>query len=84
MEQSQQSFELSSRYYAPSSQVVDRCDGGDDLQCWIYDHLLPHAAQIKVAHPLMLRAIAAAKKKNDQIDASKLSPPWLHSSHGDS
>jgi hypothetical protein len=28
--------------------------------------------QIKVAHPLMLRAIAAAKKKNDQIDASKI------------
>ena len=22
---------------------------------WIYDHLLPHAAQIKVAHPLMLQ-----------------------------
>src|SRR5258708_2744447 len=39
---------------------------------WIYDHLLPHATQIKVAHPLMLRAIAAAKKKNDRIDASKL------------
>ena len=39
---------------------------------WIYDHLLPHAAQIKVAHPLMLRAIAAAKKKNDQIDAGKI------------
>jgi hypothetical protein len=39
---------------------------------WIYDHLLPHAAQIKVAHPLMLRAIAVAKKKNDKIDASKL------------
>jgi transposase len=39
---------------------------------WIYDHLLPQAAQIKVAHPLMLRAIAAAKKKNDQIDASQL------------
>jgi hypothetical protein len=32
---------------------------------WIYDHLLPHAQQVKVAHPLMLRAIAAAKKKND-------------------
>jgi hypothetical protein len=31
---------------------------------WIYDHLLPHAEQVKVAHPLMLRAIAAAKKKN--------------------
>jgi hypothetical protein len=36
---------------------------------WIYDHLLPHAAAVKVAHPLMLRAIAAAKKKNDRIDA---------------
>ena len=31
---------------------------------WIYDHLKPHAAEFKVAHPLMLRAIAAAKKKN--------------------
>ena len=39
---------------------------------WIYDHLLPHAQQVKVAHPLMLRAIAAAKKKNDRIDASKI------------
>jgi transposase len=39
---------------------------------WIYDHLLPHAAQVKVAHPVMLRAIAAAKKKNDRIDASKI------------
>jgi transposase len=39
---------------------------------WIYDHLRPHAQQVKVAHPLMLRAIAAAKKKNDRIDASKI------------
>jgi transposase len=39
---------------------------------WIYDHL-PHAARLKVAHPLMLRAIAAAKKKNDRVDANKLS-----------
>jgi transposase len=39
---------------------------------WIYDHLLPHAAQVKVAHPLMLRAIAAAKRKNDRIDAGKI------------
>jgi transposase len=36
---------------------------------WIYDHLQPHAAGLKVAHPLMLRAIAAAKKKNDRIGA---------------
>jgi len=39
---------------------------------WIYDYLLPHATQIKVVHLLMLRAIAVAKKKNDQIDASKI------------
>jgi transposase len=39
---------------------------------WIYDHLRPHAQQVKVAHPLMLRAIAAAKKKNDRIDANKI------------
>lgn len=39
---------------------------------WIYDHLHPHAAALKVAHPLMLRAIAAAKKKNDRIDANKI------------
>src|SRR6266536_2056492 len=39
---------------------------------WIYDHLLPHAQQVKLAHPLMLRAIAAAKKKNDRIDADKI------------
>jgi transposase len=39
---------------------------------WIYDHLQPHAHQLKVAHPVMLRAIAAAKKKNDRVDAGKL------------
>jgi hypothetical protein len=39
---------------------------------WIYDHLRPHAVAIKVAHPLMLRAIALAKKKNDKMDASKI------------
>jgi len=39
---------------------------------WIYDHLLPYAEKVKVAHPLMLRAIAAAKRKNDRIDANKI------------
>jgi len=39
---------------------------------WVYDHLKPHATALKVAHPLMLRAIAAAKKKNDRIDAKKI------------
>lgn len=39
---------------------------------WIYDHLQPHAGALKVAHPAMLRAIAASKKKNDRIDARKI------------
>ena len=39
---------------------------------WIYDYLKPHAREVKVAHPLMLRAIAASKKKNDRIDAEKI------------
>jgi transposase len=38
---------------------------------WTYDPLRPHAATLKVANPLMHRAIAAAKKKNDRIDAKK-------------
>jgi transposase len=39
---------------------------------WIYDYLKPYAAAVKVANPLMLRAIAASKKKNDHIDARKI------------
>lgn len=39
---------------------------------WIYDHLLPHATSLQVAHPLMLRAIACSKKKNDRMDAGKI------------
>ncbi len=39
---------------------------------WVYDHLRPQAAAVKVAHPVMLRAIAAAKKKNDRVDAAKI------------
>jgi transposase len=39
---------------------------------WIYDHLRPYAEELKVGHPLMLRAIVASKKKNDRVDARKL------------
>jgi transposase len=39
---------------------------------WIYDFLKPHARELKVAHPLMLKAIAAGKKKNDKVDAAML------------
>lgn len=36
---------------------------------WIYDTLKPYAAQLNMAHPAMMRAICAGKKKSDQIDA---------------
>jgi len=36
---------------------------------WIYDALKPYAVELKVAHPAMLKAIAASKKKNDRLDA---------------
>jgi transposase len=39
---------------------------------WIYDVLKPHAVKLKVAHPQMLKAITAAKRKNDRADAEKL------------
>lgn len=39
---------------------------------WVYDFLRPHAVDLKVAHPAMLKAITAAKKKNDRADAEKI------------
>jgi hypothetical protein len=39
---------------------------------WIYDTLKPYAARLEMAHPPMLKAIAASKKKNDTIDARKI------------
>ena len=39
---------------------------------WVYDQLRPHARRLEVAHPLMLKAIACAKKKNDRLDADKI------------
>src|SRR5215471_3062200 len=39
---------------------------------WIYDYLPPHAAAVKVAHPVMLRAIAAAKKKMTESMPARL------------
>jgi hypothetical protein len=40
---------------------------------WIYDHLNSRGAIAKVGHPAMLKAIGAGKKKNDHIDARKIS-----------
>lgn len=39
---------------------------------WIYDFLRPHAMDLKVGHPLKLRAIVAGKKKSDHLDARTL------------
>lgn len=39
---------------------------------WIYDFLKPYARELKVAHPEMVKAITAAKKKNDRADAERL------------
>lgn len=39
---------------------------------WVYDFLKPHAEKLLVAHPEMLKAITAAKKKNDRADAEKI------------
>ena len=39
---------------------------------WVYDFLMPHAMELKVAHPEMLKAITAAKKKNDRADSEKI------------
>ena len=39
---------------------------------WIYDALKGAGAAVKVADPSMLKAIAASKKKNDQLDARKI------------
>jgi len=36
------------------------------------DHLVSGSAMVKVAHPAMLQAIAAGKKKNDRVDARKI------------
>jgi transposase len=36
---------------------------------WIFDTLKPYAVKLEMAHPAMMKAIAAAKKKNDRIDA---------------
>lgn len=39
---------------------------------WIYDFLKPHALEMQVAHPQMLKAITESKKKNDQKDAQTI------------
>ena len=40
---------------------------------WIYDTLKPYAAQLEMGHPAMMKAIGASKKKNDKLDARRIS-----------
>jgi transposase len=39
---------------------------------WIYDVLKPFAAELQMGNPSMMKAIGAAKKKNDKLDARKI------------
>jgi len=39
---------------------------------WIYDTLKPFAAELQMGNPSMMKAIGAAKKKNDKLDARKI------------
>ena len=39
------------------------------FSAWIYDTLQPHARELKVAHPAMLKAIVASNQASDRLDA---------------
>jgi len=39
---------------------------------WIYDILRPFAVELQMGHPAMMKAIGAAKKKSDRLDARKI------------
>jgi transposase len=39
---------------------------------WIYDALKPFAAELQMGNPSMMKAIGAAKKKSDRLDARKI------------
>src|ERR1022692_347922 len=42
------------------------------FSAWIYDTLKPFAAKLEMGNPAMMKAIGAAKKKNDTLDARKI------------
>ena len=39
---------------------------------WIYDHLLPHAEKVKVAHRLCCEPSRRRRRRTDKIDAAKI------------
>jgi transposase len=50
------------------------CGGLEATICshWIYWHLKPYAAEMKMAQPARLKAISEAKRKSDKLDARML------------
>jgi transposase len=50
------------------------CCGLEATICshWIYEELKTYAAQVRMANPAKLKAISAAKRKNDELDARML------------
>lgn len=50
------------------------CGGLEATICshWIYWHLKPHADRLRMAQPARLKAISAAKRKTDSLDARML------------
>jgi transposase len=57
------------------AQLPGPCLAGTEatlFTAWVYDYLSSMGIQVKVAHPAMLKAIFAGKRKNDEIDARKL------------
>ncbi len=50
------------------------CGGLEATICshWIYHCLQPHSAELKMAHPARLKAITAAKRKTDRLNARTL------------
>lgn len=49
---------------------------------WVYDTLKPYATKLNMAHPLMMKAIGASKKKSDRIDARKIADPSPNGKNG--
>jgi transposase len=60
--------------WAQSFSDAPWCGGLEATICshWIYRLLRPNAAELKMAHPARLRAITAAKRKTDCLDARTL------------
>src|SRR5690349_8386773 len=50
------------------------CGGLEATICshWVYQELKPYARELKMGAPLRLKAITAAKRKNDCLDARML------------